>query len=61
MYKISPQAVEQLEKTKEEMAKLENLKKQLEERNVMLERELGMEPEPSFSLIQHRELNYISQ
>ena len=34
------QAVEELEKTKEEMAKLEDLKKQLEERNVMLDREL---------------------
>lgn len=34
------QAAEELEKTKEEMTKLTDLKKQLEERNVMLDREL---------------------
>ncbi len=35
------QAVEELEKTKQEMEKLTDLKKQLEERNNMMERELA--------------------
>ena len=34
------QAAEELEKTKEEMEKLTDIKKQLEERNAMMEREL---------------------
>ncbi len=34
------QAVEELENTKKEMEKLTDLKKQLEERNAMMEREL---------------------
>ena len=34
------QAAEELEKTKEEMEKLTDLKKQLEERNAIMEREL---------------------